>query len=191
MIPIFSSFDSTFRQLRMLISRSASPRMVTARACAPALPDWPATIGSRIARAVNWAIVDSNTPTTDAARKAVNRLMCSQGKRFLTAKFADDSARSSGLTPTIVCMSLVKLSSAAWKSEAYLTTPTRFSSWSPRGIESTLCLLNISSSSSRGVVRYANPSTVCNNDDNRVPVSASAISCMSTRPNSLPSLSTT
>ena len=60
--------------------------MVTASACAPVLPDWPATTGSRIARAVNCAMVSSKRPTTKEARKAVSRLICSHGRRFLTAK---------------------------------------------------------------------------------------------------------
>ena len=44
-----------------------------------------------MARAVNWEMMFSNSPTTDAARNAVNKFMCSQGKRFFTAKIGDQN----------------------------------------------------------------------------------------------------
>ena len=54
-----------------------------------------------------------NDRNDDAAKKAVTRLTCSQGRRRRIEKAAVDSARSSGLTPTIFCMSAVATSSMA------------------------------------------------------------------------------
>ena len=85
MMPTRISLNSTRNQWRVEISRSARPRIVTASAWAPALPDCPATTGNSTASAVNCAIVDSNSPTTAAARNAVARLICSHGKRLRTA----------------------------------------------------------------------------------------------------------
>ena len=88
--------------------------MVTARAWAPELPDWPATTGRRMARAVTFSMVSSKRPTTDAARKAVPRLIWSHGSRLRTANSGGDNARSSLLAPTMVWMSaLASLSAAA------------------------------------------------------------------------------
>ena len=53
------------------------------------------------------------TPTTEAARKAVNRLICSQGRRFLTTKLILDKARSSLLAPTMVIISTLDSSRTA------------------------------------------------------------------------------
>ena len=99
--------------------------MVTASACAPALPDCPATTGSSTASAVNFAIVSENNPTTDAARKAVSRLICSQGRRFFTANQGRESARSSGLAPTMVWMSRLVSCSTADISSAWRITPMK------------------------------------------------------------------
>ena len=79
----------------------------------PLLPDCPATTGSRMASAVNLAMVPSKMPTTNAARNAVARLISSHGNRCRTANDTRDSARSSLLTPTIVCMLIVASASAA------------------------------------------------------------------------------
>ena len=69
------------------------------------------------------AIVPSNNPTTAAARKAVSRLICSQGRRLITAKRGDDSARSSRLAPTIVWMSTLDSCSMADTMAECLITP--------------------------------------------------------------------
>lgn len=50
--PVDVSLKMTRGYCRARISRRASPRMVTARACAPVFPDWPATTGNSTARAV-------------------------------------------------------------------------------------------------------------------------------------------
>ena len=100
-MPARISLVATRSQLRARISRRASPRMVTARACDPVLPDCPATTGRKIARAVKRAIVSSNSPTTEAARKAVTRLICSHGSRLRMANVVFDRARSSRPAPTI------------------------------------------------------------------------------------------
>ncbi len=92
--------------------------MVTASACAPALPDWPATTGNKTASAVNLAIVLSNSPTTAAARKAVARLICSHGSRLTTANQVRDNARSSLLAPTMVWISRLASSCTAVSSAA-------------------------------------------------------------------------
>ncbi len=69
-----------------LTSRSASPRIVTANAWAPVFPDWPATTGNSPARAVKRAMVSSKRPTTEAAKNAVARLICSQGEPLAHGK---------------------------------------------------------------------------------------------------------
>ena len=86
---------------RTRTSRRKRPRMVTANACAPVFPDCPATTGKRTARAVKRAMVPSNNPTTEAARKAVRRLTSSHGSRLRTAKPTGERARSSLLAPTM------------------------------------------------------------------------------------------
>jgi len=80
-MPTPASFTMRRGQWERRTSRSASPRIVTASACMPLFPDWPATTGRRIASAVNLAIVPSKSPTVNAARKAVARLISSQGSR--------------------------------------------------------------------------------------------------------------
>ena len=112
-MPTPASFTMSRGQCESRTSRSASPRIVTASACMPLFPDWPATTGSRIASAVNLAMVPSNIPTTNAARNAVARLISSQGSRWRTANDTRESARSSLLTPTIVCRLIVASASAA------------------------------------------------------------------------------
>ena len=112
--PTPASFNVTPSHWRGVISRSTSPRIVTARACAPELPDCPATTGSNTASAVYLAIVDSKRPTTAAARNAVSRLICSQGSRLRTANSGGDRARSSGLAPLIIWMSAERSSCIAW-----------------------------------------------------------------------------
>ena len=92
--------------------------MVTASACAPVLPDCPATTGMSTASAVKRAMVSSKRPTTEAARNAVSRFTCSQGRRFLTAKSGLERARSSRLAPTIVCTSTLEACSTAETSAA-------------------------------------------------------------------------
>ena len=69
MMPTRISLKSTRNQWRVEISRSARPRIVTASACAPALPDCPATTGNSTASAVNCAIVDSNKPDDGGGQK--------------------------------------------------------------------------------------------------------------------------
>ena len=71
MRPAPTALSVTRSQCLVVISRKVNPRIATARACAPVLPDWPAAMGSKIAKAVNLAMVASNAPTTAAARKAV------------------------------------------------------------------------------------------------------------------------
>ena len=123
--PVSASLPSTTGHWRRLISRSTRPRIVTASACAPALPDCPATTGSSTASAVNCEMTPSNRPTTAAARKAVSRLICSHGRRLRTANAGVDSARSSGLAPTMVWMSRLDSSSTAAISSAWRITPTK------------------------------------------------------------------
>ena len=50
--PTFISLKQTRSHWRVRISRSASPRIVTASAWAPVLPDCPATTGNNTASAV-------------------------------------------------------------------------------------------------------------------------------------------
>ena len=50
--------------------------------CVPALPPCPATIGMNAANTAAWAIVLSKSETTAEARKAVPRLITSQGSRL-------------------------------------------------------------------------------------------------------------
>ena len=135
--PTRTSLNMTTNQWRMVISRRARPRMVTARAWAPALPDWPATTGSRMASAVTWAMVFSNRPTTAAARKAVSRLTCSQGMRFFTANRGLDRARSSRLTPTMVWISAELSSCTACTRALLMITPSSTPSISTTGRSSS------------------------------------------------------
>ena len=102
--------------------------MTTARDWAPVFPDCPATTGSKTARAVNRAMVLSNIPTTNAARKAVNRFSCNQGNRFLTENHTGESARSSLFAPTIVSRSALASSWLALMISSFRTTPK--SRWS-------------------------------------------------------------
>ena len=82
-------------------------------------PDCPATTGSNTASAVNWAIVASKIPTTEAARNAVARLICNHGSRLLTAKPTLDSARSSLPAPVMLtrsALSSVSTAETSWPS---------------------------------------------------------------------------
>ena len=111
--PTISSLVPSLRHCEILTSRSARPRIVTASAWLPLFPDCPATTGSSTASAVTWAMVPSKIPTTAAARKAVTRLMNSQGSRLRTENIGLLRARSSRPTPTMACRSVVASSSAA------------------------------------------------------------------------------
>ena len=68
------------------------------------------------ASALYFEIVPWNSPTTDAARNAVARLISSHGSRCRTAKLTRESAVSSLLAPTIVWMSDDASASAAARS---------------------------------------------------------------------------
>src|SRR6266550_5675349 len=151
-IPTPASLTMSRGQCWRRISRRASPRMVTASACIPLLPDCPATTGMSTARAVYFAIVPSNSPTTNAARNAVARLISSHGSRWRTANDTRESARSSLLTPTIVCMLIVASASAASTSARYRITPTRRWSESTTGSVATRCSVRYATISSRVAV---------------------------------------
>ena len=83
--PIAASLSSALRALAHDSSPSASPRTMTVSVWVAALPPMPATIGMKTASAVAWLIVPSNAATTDAATKAVTRLMPSHGRRLRSA----------------------------------------------------------------------------------------------------------
>jgi hypothetical protein len=73
--PTRISFLATINHWPMPISLNANPLIVTARACEPVFPDWPATTGRNTAKTVILEIVSSNIATTDAARNAVARFI--------------------------------------------------------------------------------------------------------------------
>ncbi len=182
MKPVIASFSTTRGQWRSEISRSTSPRIVTASACAPVLPDWPATTGISTASAVNLAMSPSNEPTTAAARNAVTRLICSQGRRLRTAKSAGESARSSLLAPTIVARSSLlslrnALNSSAWR----ITPSSRPSALTTGSVLSGVCC-STSTTSSRGARSVTTTGTERISDRSSASREASTRSSVSTRP---------
>ncbi len=140
------------------------------------------------ASAVNRAIVDSNIPTTAAARNAVTRLISSHGSRLRTANITGESARSCRLAPTIACMSDAASSCAVDASVSWRITPMSRPSKSTTGRlvrrrsvkRSTTSSWVATASTQTGVVARLSSGSSS---------SATASTCSGTAPSSCPSSS--
>jgi hypothetical protein len=107
-----------------VISRSTRPRIVTASACAPALPDWPGH--HRQQHRQRRELRDRALEQADHRRRQEGReqVDLQPGQALAHGEAGADSARSSGLAPTMVSMSRLVSSSTAATSSAWRMTPT-------------------------------------------------------------------